>query len=110
VKITIPYTPDFSQPEKGFVDAKKMQLLTEQRIMEQLDQISSCPEASLLYICFHVDLPIKTVLASVVILNCIKKKFPDYQPKAMFINTLPSPALAIDIEFGNFRDIARAFS
>lgn len=109
MKISIAYHPDLSYPEKGFVDARKMEAYTETRIMAALKGVSVSAEDTLLYICFHVDVPVKTIVASMVILSCIQKKFPEYKPTAIFINTLPSPSLEIDIEFGNFRDIGKAF-
>ena len=82
----------------------------EKIIEERLRSLSGCPNGSLLYICFNTDRPIKAISAGMVVLGCIKKKFPQYAPSAVLINTLPSQKLTIEIEFGSFMDIGKAFA
>ena len=106
MKTTIAYHPGFND---FYVDAKKMELNVERTVMAGLEGISLGAEDTLVNITYRVDVPVKIVVASTVLLACITKRFPKFRPKAMLIHSVPSPALAIDIEFGSFRDIGRAF-
>ena len=81
----------------------------EELLDQELQDIKRCPTGRLLYILFYVDEPIKVILASMEVLNCITKRFPEYRPKSILTNTIPSPMQAIEIEFGSFRDIGREF-
>lgn len=108
MKITIPYQPELWQAGNGPVDTKTLQDRTEKIVMKGLGTMASCPEARLLYVCFQGEGPVKIIMLGVVILSCIQKKFPEYQPRALWINRLPSKSQSIEIEFANFRDIGRS--
>jgi len=109
MKISIPYNPALSSTETSRERKEKRDTEVAQAIKEQLDTISVGPEDSLLHICFLVDTPIRVIIACMFVLRCIRERFPHYEPKAVLINTMPSPSLAVEIEFGSFRDIGRSF-
>lgn len=103
----MPYHPGLESMD---VNAKKMELQTEPAIMKALEEINPTAESSLVSICFQIDIKINCIVAGVVILHCIEKKFPEFRPKALYINTVPSPAMSVEIEFGSFRDMARGIA
>lgn len=106
MKVTIPYQASFSGET---INAKTMEREVEASIMKGLERVKFTKATSLVYICFRVDVPVKMVVAGTVILQCIRRKFPEFEPKALFINNVPSPALVVEIEFGSFSDLGDAF-
>jgi len=99
MKIRVPYQEGAKGKLRG----------VEELLEQELQEIRSCPRGGLLHILFYVDEPIKVIVASMEVLSCIAKRFPDYRPKAILSNTVPAAKLAIEIEFGSFRDIGKGF-
>ena len=109
MKITIPYEPALASDGKSYGEVKTREIELEQAIKRELQEVSVSNEDTLLHICFRVDTPIRGLAACMFLLRCIRERFPQYEPKAMLVQTVPSVTLAVDIEFGSFRDIGKGF-
>lgn len=90
-------------------EGNEVTVSSDESVMKELEKIHPDKETSLVHICFHVQSKIKVISAAMRILQSIRSSFPEFEPNAILINTVPSPEMTVHIEFGSFRDVGGPF-